>query len=282
MRPSLTSAVALVALALLGRFFVTPSWAAESEERRFGLAAEALEKGAYSEAISQLEHLSDDGFAHPDASYNRALAYLQRAESPKKRPGDLGQAVAALREVLAFRDDPEAKRAINAIRHEISRLRAQRGKDPVIVAPPLGRAIVSLLPENVWAGLSLLGSLVLGVGLILRNAKVHTPRRLAGQLCTAIGAGVLLLFGTLAALAAHQRQSTTEAIVVVAEASLLNEDGKRLSTKALDVEASGIPEGASVVVLGQSGRLVRVNWGSFEAWVQASNLRILARPDETL
>ncbi len=250
--------------------------AATDAEASVERATAALERGAYSEAISELERLSDAGFVHPDASYNRALAYLQRAESPKKRAGDLGQAVAALREVLLSQPDAsDAERALSATRREISRLRAQRGLDPVVVAPSLERAIVGLLPENVWACLTLLGSILLGVGLVLRRAELHSPRRLAGQISAAVGVGVLLLFGTLTALAAHQRESTREAVVVVDEANLLDEQGKRLSAKALDVEASAIPEGATVTVLGQSGRLVRVNWGSFEAWVPASNLRIL-------
>jgi hypothetical protein len=38
-----------------------------------------------------------------------------------------------------------------------------------------------------------------------------------------------------------------------------------------------IPEGASVFVVEQRGRLVRVHWGSTEAWIEIGQLRFVDR-----
>lgn len=251
----------------------------ESADALFSRAADALVRGEYSEAIAGFEQLSDRGVVRVNASLNRGHAYLLRAESPKRRDGDLGQAAAGFREAqLLDATDDESSRALAGIRREISQERARRGLDPVVVEPPLMRAVVQLVPENVWAILALLGSLTLSVGLVLQRAAAHSPRRLAGQICSGAGAFALLVFGAMTGASVRYRETTSEAVVVVPEARLLNADGKPLTQRALDVEASAIPEGASVFVLGQSGRLTRIAWGNLEAWVLGTELRVLGKP----
>ncbi len=247
--------------------------------RAFEAAVAALEKGAYTDAIASLEQLSDRGIVSPDVSYNRALAYLLRAESPKQREGDLGQVVAGLREsAVLLGGDEHVSEMLNAVRREISRLRAQRGLDPVVVEPPLARAIVGLAPENVWAILALLGTAALCVGLVLLRTAPHSPTRLAGQISCAVGLLFVVGFGGLAAGADYYHRTSQEAVVVSSEAQLLDRSGNRLTTTALDVKADAIPEGASVFLTGQSGRLAQVNWGSFEAWIESDRVRLLATP----
>ena len=38
-----------------------------------------------------IEALADQGFVHPDASYDRGLAYVMRYRAVAARPGDLGR-----------------------------------------------------------------------------------------------------------------------------------------------------------------------------------------------
>jgi hypothetical protein len=259
------------------RAFATGERGVASNEELFNQASAALSAGGYSEALAKLEQLSDRGVVRANSSLNRAIAYILRAESPKQRDGDLGQAVAALREAQSLQPgDAQVASVLAATRREISRRRAARGLDPVVVELPIGRAIVGLVPENVWAALTLLGALALSVGLVLRRGPVHSVRKLSGQISAACGLGAILVFGAPTAAARHYRIATAEAVVVVAEARLLDAAGKQLTTRALDVESSSIPEGASVFTTNQSGRLTQVNWGSFQAWVASDQLRVLS------
>src|SRR6478752_396324 len=82
-------------------------------ERLFADSARALEQGAHTEAIDQLELLADRGFVHPDASFNRGVAYLGRARGATARPGDYGRAIAGFSEALALR--PEDSSAADAL-----------------------------------------------------------------------------------------------------------------------------------------------------------------------
>ncbi len=242
----------------------------------FEQATTATAKGAFSEAISLFERLSDRGAHHPDTSFNRAIAYWQRAESPKKQPGDLGQAAAGFAEAAALpENEREAKVHLQTIHQEISRDRSRRGLDPVVVRPPIGRALVGLLPESVWAVVTLLGSLALAVGLFLRR-KSASHLRLAGQINTYAGALVVMLFASLTLAAREFRVNGRDAIVIVHEARLLDQGGKALKLKALDVETKAIPEGASLIVVGQRGRLLQIVWGNTEAWVKSSDVRLIA------
>lgn len=259
--------------------------AAAGDERgrqRFDVGTKALSRGGFNDAISHFEQLSDMGIRVPSASFNRGLAYLQRAESTKPRPGDLGQAVAGFRETMLLGgDDAEVASAVERVRHAIARDRSSRGLDPVVVRPSLGRAAMRVVPETVWAALAMLGSLMLVVGLVLRGAAAGSTRGLTAQICIYAGLGSALLFALLTFVSKQLRDGDREAVVVVTEARLLDEGGTALKSRALDVDATAIPEGASVYAHEQRGRLVRVHWGSTEAWVLFEQLRFVA-PDPKL
>jgi hypothetical protein len=244
----------------------------------FREAVQAIEQGAYGAAIDRLELLADRGFVHPDASFDRAVAYLGRARSTQKQTGDFGRAAAALAETLVLRPgDQQAETALEAVRSELSRARARKGGAPLFARPRLARAIVSLAPERVWGGLALLGSLVLSVGLALRLLVRREATVVPGSLSIGVGCLLLLVGGTLLAGAREFRSTSTPAVVVAPEARFLDEAGRPLpGTGAGD--ASAAPEGAELYVLEHRGGLARVEWGSSEAWVVAGQLRELTRP----
>lgn len=248
----------------------------EDPTAEFRHALRALDEGAYSDAIDRLELLADHGFAHPDASFNRAVAYLGRARSTQRQAGDLGRAAAAFAETIALRpDDLEAERALDAVRSEIARARARSGATPLVARPRLVRAIVDLAPEPVWGMLAVLGSFALSWGLFLRFIVKKPAASVPAALSMGIGLLVFCVAGALAAGARHFRRTSSLAVVVVAEARLLDESGRPL---AQSTESSVAPEGAEVYVLERRGGLTRVEWGNTEAWVVAGQVRELAKP----
>jgi hypothetical protein len=256
-----------------------PALAAPSAdtERDFDAATQALKRGAYTEAIDTLELLADRGFVHPDASFNRAVAYVERARSSAAQPGDLGRAAAALCEVLILQpNDEAAETGLLKIRAEISRRHAREGTAPVMARPSLGRAVTSLFDENVWSLVAIAGSLLLSLGLFLRSFVRRTSAELAGAV--GIGLGLLLLASGagLAAGARHFRLTSSPAVVVAEEARLLDESGKPLPQKGGAADSVTVPEGASLYVLERRATLDRVEWGSTEAWLSPGQLQILA------
>lgn len=249
-----------------------------SAEQRFADGLAALERGAVDAAIDHFEALADRGFVHPDASYNRAAAYVARARSSARKPGDLGRAAAALAETLELRPgDADAERALEAVRAEIARRRARQGGDPMAARPSLGRAVVGLLPEAVWLWAAVLGAVVCTIGLIVRLTSSARRPRLGGTIAASIGAGVLLLTGTLTYAARSLRLGSEPAVVVVPEARLLDEHGRPIPTPRADDAI--IPEGASVHVLERGANLFKVEWGSSEGWLAAGQVRLLAKPE---
>src|SRR5690606_2494176 len=98
----------------------------------------SLERGAFSDAIAELELWSDRGVVHPDLSFDRGVAYLGRAESPAKRRADLGQAVAAFEEALQLAPgDEEAAIILGRIRAELDAGRDKRASAGVVARPRL-------------------------------------------------------------------------------------------------------------------------------------------------
>lgn len=268
----------LFAIALVG---TSSAWAEAagvlSPEPAYTAALAALAKGADNEAIDRLELLADQGFHHPDASLARAAAYLARAESPGARAGDLGRSAAALTEALLLRpDDLQAERALDAVQAEIAQ-RTARKSASVVVRPRLARAVSSLLPEQAWAAVAALSSLVLAVGIGVRRLSKRPFTRLNGAVAMAVG-GALAILCALGAYASHAfRVSSQPAVVVVTEARLLDATGRPLSTKANKVDSASAPEGAMVYVLEQADGRCRVEWGSTEGWLSRSDVQILAR-----
>lgn len=272
--------VIFVLLTTLLVLCVGPVLAAPSEsERDFATASQALKRGAYTEAIDTLELLADRGFVHPDASFNRAVAYVERSRSSAATPGDLGRAAAALSEVLLLRpSDEQADLALTRIRAEISRRHAREGTAPVMARASLARAATSLFDENVWASLALAGSLLLTLGLALRRFVRRTSAALTGAIGIGIGAVLLLAGAGLTAGARHFRLTSAPAVIVADEARLLDESGKPLPQKRGAADSVTVPEGASVFVLERRPTLYRVEWGSGQGWLNPGQVRILAKP----
>jgi hypothetical protein len=248
-----------------------------SSDRTFAAGVTALERGAWDEAIDQFELLADRGFVHPDASFNRAVAYVERARGSGARPGDLGRAAAALSETLELRPgDSEAEAGLERVHSEIARRRARDGSKPITARPSLARAVTALLPERIWAAGAAIGSLGLSVGLLL-GFSGKRRRRLAARITASVGAFVLIVTGGLTLAARRYRLQSQHAVVVTPEARLLDETGAPISAAA-QREGSTIPEGESVYVLERRAELARVEWGTTSGWVQLAQIRILATP----
>lgn len=262
------------AISALVLFFALDTAAAPVEPRHaFDEAVSALEQGSYGDAIDRLELLADQGFVHPDASFDRAVAYIGRARSSQRQPGDLGRAAAALAETLALRpDDRAAESALEAVRSEIGRVRAHVGSAPLVARPRLVRALVGLLPEQAWGVIAALGSVGLAWGLALRLFLRRPTTEVPGALAIGVGALLLVSGGGLALGARHFRRTSTLAVVVVPEARLLDESGRPL-TATSNAESTVVPEGAEVYVLEQKGALDRVEWGTTDGFVIAGQVR---------
>jgi hypothetical protein len=254
-----------------------PALASEaSPQESFAAAVTAHERGAWDEAIDQLELLADRGLSHPDASFNRAAAYIARARSPGARPGDLGRAAAALAETLELRPgDEQAEHALEAVQSEIARRRARDGSEPVAARPSLARAVVGLLPESVWAAAAAVGSLALTIGLALRFSRRRRPR-LGGAIAAGIGAVLLALAASLTLAARSYRLGSEPAVVVATDARMLDDKGAPMPARARG-EPTSIPEGAMVHLLERRGTLARIEWGTTTAWVDVGQIRVLAR-----
>jgi len=232
----------------------------------------ALEKGAVNEAIDLYELMADHGLKHPDASFNRGVAYVRRAESKQERPGDLGRAAAALSETLLLRpDDPEASEALRLVREEIGRRRAREGAQQVSVSPSLARSAVAILSESSWAILAGLGSFMLTTGLALRLWWQRATARLTGGVLGLLGGIVLMVCGAFALGARHFRTTSRAAVVVSSEARLLDETGKPKSVQG----SSAVVEGERVYLVAERGTLAKIEWGTTEGWVNRSQLMLL-------
>ncbi len=245
-----------------------------AERQVFSAGTAALERGAFGEAIGQFESLADRGFVHADVSYNRGLAYVGRARSLQSEPGDLGRAAAAFAETLVLRPgDAEAERALELVRTEVGRRLSRSGRAPMMARPSLGRAVVTLLPENVWAIVAALGALGTAIGLALRRFSKRHGAVLGGSVTLGIGLLLLTLGSVLTASARQLRHTSVPAIVVVDQARLLDEAGRPLPSGR--AESDAIPEGAEVYVTEHRGGLSRVEWGNSEGWVVAGQVREL-------
>lgn len=258
--------------------FATGSAFAQPDASPDKLVAEAMtavERGAFNDAVDRLELLSDRGFAHPDASYARAYAYLERARSRAARSGDLGQASAALEEYRRLRssDSDSVEHALDSIRSEISRRTARGGRSPVAQRPTLGRALTELLPEDVWAGFAALGSVLAATGLILYFWVKRRAAEIAGATAIVVGVVFGLIGGGLTFAARRYRLISVPAVVIIPEARLLDETGRPLPAKAQSPAA--VPEGALVHVHERRDGRARVEWGVIDGWIDATQIRTL-------
>ncbi|HNS97216.1 MAG TPA: hypothetical protein PKL73_09730 [Polyangiaceae bacterium] len=250
------------------------AWAEEpvSHERLFDDGVRALQQGDHNRAITIFETLADRGFVHPDVAYNRGMAYLARIRAKQGRPGDLGRAAAGFEEASLVRpDDEQAIHAAERVRAEVARTTARSGRSQVVVSPSLDRILAGLAPEAVWAWLALVASLTLSTGLVLRQRKASAAH-LAGTIATPIGLMALMVFASLAGWSRHIRRSTAPAVVVVAEARIVDEQGTALPKE------EPIPEASRVEVLERRAGLSKIRYGQREGWTHTTSLRELARP----
>jgi hypothetical protein len=275
----------LASLLLLAVFVTASSlaWASDAEptsEALFGTSFRALEQGAHTEAIDQLELLADRGFVHPDASFNRGVAYLGRARGATARPGDYGRAIAGFSEALSLRpDDANAAGALATARSELEKQRARNGATTTIDSPPLSSAIIDLVPEGVWALLASAASLATTVGLLLvvftRRGTTTTPAsawRLTGSVLGSVGALCLAVFGAGAWYSHHLRTTERTAVVVVPSARPLDERGR-------PTPGSPLSEGAALRVLEMKGQLALVESGQARTWLRTLDLQLIAAPN---
>lgn len=243
------------------------SAAAASPQEIFQRGAEALKRGEHGAAIDAFEALADQGFEHPDASFNRGLAYVMRFQAHADRPGDLGRAAAAFEETVLLRPgDAEADAALDLVRAEVTRRRARKNKDAVEVRPTLDRVIVGLASEETWGIAALAASLLLAAGLVLRRraGRAHV----AGSVLAPTALTALLILLPLTWGARHLRLTTRPGVVVVNEVYLADEDGRSRGGDAL-------PEAATVEAGERRGSLIHVRWGAAEGWVPVGSVRLI-------
>jgi hypothetical protein len=245
-----------------------PAPAPSSPEQLFQQGATALKKGEYGAAIDAFESLADQGYAHPDASYDRGLAYVMRVRAHADRPGDLGRAAAAFEETLLLRPgDRDADLALDRVRAEVTRRRAQKKAASVEVRPTLDRLVVGLASEITWGALGIAASVLLAIGLVLRR-RPRGPAHVAGSVLAPVAAVALIALVPLSIGARHLRRSTRAAVVVVSEIRMEDDDGHASPGDA-------IPEAASVEAGERRGGLVHVRWGASEGWVPAGSVRLI-------
>jgi hypothetical protein len=240
-----------------------------SSETLFQEGSQALAKGEYATAIERFEALSDMGFVHPDASYDRGLAYVARLRAGADRPGDLGRAAAAFEETLRLRpDDNEADRALDIIRAEVTKRRSRRGKDATTVRPTLDRVVVGLASERTWSLLALAASVLFALGLFLRRASA-SGLSVAGRVLAPTALVLFFVFFPLTLGARSLRLTTRAAVIVASEVHLVDDAGTATG-------GDPIPE-AQLVEAGElRGGLIHVRWGATEGWIPAGSVRLLS------
>jgi hypothetical protein len=262
-------------------------------------AAATLAAGEYGAAIDALEALADRGVQHPDASYNRGLAYLMRIRARAGKPGDLGRAAAAFEETRRLRpDDEDASNALDLVRAEVTRRRARKGNDAVDQRPTLDRLVAGLVSDRAWTIASVVASCLLALGLVLRRfdrpdasepaaakdakdlrstepAAAHKlasgpahPLRVAGSVLVIVGVVALLLLAPIAWHARTLRLTTRPGVIITTEAHLTDDTGTAAG-------GDPIPEAAAVEVGERKAGLVHVRWGAIEGWLPATSVRVL-------
>jgi hypothetical protein len=241
----------------------------------------SLERGAFTEAIAELELWSDRGVLAADLSFDRGVAYLGRAESPARRRADLGQALAAFEEARhLYPEDEEAALIIERIRTSMANERAKRDADGVVARPRLTRALLGLVSENIWAGLGAAGSVVLSLGLSIWLWARSQRARLAGGIAAAFGLLLGALGAGMALAGVRLRAGVAPAVVVVEEARLQGADGLPLKVargaSTLGEASDRVPEGTLVHIRSERGALIQIEWGDHDAWLNARDVRRLA------
>jgi hypothetical protein len=271
-RPVAPLALAL-ALALAAPGVALAQAPAASPEDVLARGAAALARNAPREAVEIYEAYADAGGLHPDVSYSRGTAYLARARAGDDKPGDLGRAAAAFEEALVLRpDDPDAPKALEAVRAAVSHRRARGGKAIEIDTNPGAlAALVGLLGEQGWALVAAAGSLSLSAGLVAWLRGRSPPTRLGGGVASSLGLLALALGAAFALAGQRARLRAERGVVVASELRLTNEANLPLPGSPT------IPEAARVALVGRRGGLVHVRWGKLEGWAPTTGVQQLPR-----
>ena len=242
----------------------------------FRAGSEALGEGRAADAIANFEALGDRGVVDPVVSFDRGLAYAARVRAGLEQPGDLGRAAHGFEEARELSHDSslvrDSNEALVAVRAEVAKRRSRAG-DPIEVdnGVSLGRSIVKLLPENVWAILAALASAALVIGIILRARSSRPRLKVAGNTTGAIGAAVLLAAALCLYYARDLRRHARDAVVVAPSARLL--DGQHV----VIASQAALPEAARIQLLDETADFAHVISGRYEGWLPASSILPLAK-----
>jgi LPXTG-motif cell wall-anchored protein len=261
--------VSLCALAVGASAAAQPNKAKPSQH--FEQASKALDQGRYENAINHLEAYADRESPHPDASYNRGIAYLMRVRSGNEASGDLGRAAASFEEALALRPgDIESKHALELVRAEVARRRSRAGQNVVVASPSLDRVVVGFFSARTFNLLALGASLLLALGLVLRKRK-NSSQQLTGTLLSPLAGLALVGLVPLSIHASTIARSRGKGVVVVREAFLVDENGRPLG-------GDPVTEATTVEIGARRGSLLHLRYGRREGWVKREAIRIIQRP----
>jgi hypothetical protein len=242
----------------------------------FRAATDALAGDRPAEAIARLEALGDRGVVDPVVSYDRGLAYAGRVRAGAEQPGDLGRAAHGFEEARELSHDgalvADATTALAAVRAEVAKRRSRSG-DPIEFehGVSLGRSIVKLLPENVWAILAALCSLALSIGIVLRARAGVKRVAVAGTTTCAIAGGLLLLTSVLLQNARNVRLHVREAVVIAPSTRLLDEKHVAL------LSVAPLPEGERVELLDEGADFAHVVAGRAVGWLPSAAVLPMAK-----
>jgi hypothetical protein len=242
----------------------------------FRAATDALAADRPAEGIAKVEALGDRGVIDPVVSYDRGLAYAGRVRAGAEQPGDLGRAAHGFEEARELSHDSaldaDATAALAAVRAEVAKRRSRSG-DPIELehGVSLGRSIVKLLPENVWAILAAVCSLALCAGIVLRARAQVKRLAVAGTTTCAVAGGLLLVTSMLLQNARNLRLHVREAVVIAPSTRLL--DDKHVAL--LSVPA--LPEGERVELLDERADFAHVVAGRAVGWLPSGAVLPMAK-----
>lgn len=242
----------------------------------FRTATDALAGDRATEAIALFEALGDRGVVDPVVSFDRGLAYAGRVRAGTEQPGDLGRAAHGFEEARELSRDPalvaDATSALAAVRAEVAKRRARSG-DPIELdhGLSLGRSIVRLLPENVWAILAAACSFALVVGIVLRARAERKRLEVAGTTTMSIAGGLLVVIAFVLSAARDQRLHAREAVVIAPSTRLL--DDKHVAL----LSVAALPEGARVQIIDEGSDFAHVLAGRAVGWLPSSTVLPLAK-----
>jgi hypothetical protein len=274
----LTGALVATALALGAPSVARAASPADDTSALFADGLRALAESRPGDAISSFEAMGDRGVVDATVSFDRGLAYAERVRSDRPTAGDFGRAAHGFEEARSLTHDPalakQATAALGTIRAEVARRRALAG-EPVDVDPgvSLGRAIVGLASEDVWAGLAAFASLALMLSLFVRRGATARRLRLGTAICAWVSGPVLALSVLLTLAARDERLHLREGVLTTPGARL--SDDRHLTAPG----AAPLPEAARVTIEETSGGWTRVRFGAQSGWLPSPSVRPIARPD---